>query len=728
MAKQYWVGEFLVDLSRNQISQQDRVQTLPPKALQVLTYLAQHSGRVVSHDELLDKVWANAVVTPNTLQRSIAQLRKAFGESSKASALIKTHAKQGYSLEGEVRWSEEISIAEENRDAVSPAPQLNDSAQQESVQTRDKREFAQPCNPSDIGISSPKLANSNMAYWLLAATAILVLAIGLIPFVSDSPELKLGDLRYLTATDDKEYGATYTPDGQYIIFHRYYEKVCSNNLWAKHAQTMQEIQLTAKEGTYAGHSLSADGKRLIFIEEQDCTAPLRQPTCYKLMSLDFQAALTEPQQPSELLNCQHSEIRDPLWMDAQHIVLLQRDDRLWRLVRYSLADHSSDILYEVKDGLILTFTWSAERQRLAVTLVKADGVQYIEMLHADGRVISSHPIQFPPDAPRHLKVAPEFIPGQAEMLLAYRGQLYMLSEQGQVTKLNLALEASVGSPAFHPDGQRLLLISGRYDSDVARLSVADNVNAQQQAIAPAVFERSINHEDNAKFQPGGEQIAFVSKRTGTEQVWLSGDEGSRLVSDFPKGTFISSLFWDNDGQGLLVLADMDIYKLSLNNQHSRQGFPYPIFDLFAWNSDSQQLLARILVNGMVQLVTIDLGSMDYQTVTNKKVIWAAKDPQEPLIYMDHLKQFWLQGGIEDKLIDSLLGQGSEKGFVLQDGQLYGINKANQLWRYHIQADTFSVVAPITPDIDYLTDIQGQELLATLLVAERKEVIELTFAN
>lgn len=82
LTKAYWVGKFLVDLSRNQISHNQDVQTLPPKALQVLTYLAQNSGRVVSHDELLNQVWANTVVTPNTLQRSIAQLRKAFGETS----------------------------------------------------------------------------------------------------------------------------------------------------------------------------------------------------------------------------------------------------------------------------------------------------------------------------------------------------------------------------------------------------------------------------------------------------------------------------------------------------------------------------------------------------------------------------------------------------------------------------------------------------------------------
>ena len=104
MAKQYWVGDYFIDISRNQVKYHDTTDTLPPKALRVLTYLAEHQGRVISYDELLDAVWQDAIVTPNTLQRSIAQLRKVL-EKNNGTAVIKTHTKQGYSLECEVNWS-----------------------------------------------------------------------------------------------------------------------------------------------------------------------------------------------------------------------------------------------------------------------------------------------------------------------------------------------------------------------------------------------------------------------------------------------------------------------------------------------------------------------------------------------------------------------------------------------------------------------------------------------
>ena len=104
MTEQYWIGGFFVDVSRNQIVHNKQAQTLPPKALAVLTYLASRQGDVISQDELLDNVWSGTIVSPNSLQRCIAQLRKAFGDDGKAQGFIKTHAKKGYSLECDIRW------------------------------------------------------------------------------------------------------------------------------------------------------------------------------------------------------------------------------------------------------------------------------------------------------------------------------------------------------------------------------------------------------------------------------------------------------------------------------------------------------------------------------------------------------------------------------------------------------------------------------------------------
>ena len=117
MAEQYWIGGFFIDLSRNQITQNMQSQVVAPKALAVLTYLAENQGKVVSHDALLEKVWQDTVVSTNTLQRSIAQLRKALGDDGKVQVYIKTHAKQGYSLECNVQWHDNANTT--NADSIS---------------------------------------------------------------------------------------------------------------------------------------------------------------------------------------------------------------------------------------------------------------------------------------------------------------------------------------------------------------------------------------------------------------------------------------------------------------------------------------------------------------------------------------------------------------------------------------------------------------------------------
>ena len=79
MAKQYWIDEIFIDISRNQIIHLGESHLLPPKSLQVLTCLAKHQGRVVGYEEIMEHVWKDTIISPNTLQSSIAQLRKVLG-------------------------------------------------------------------------------------------------------------------------------------------------------------------------------------------------------------------------------------------------------------------------------------------------------------------------------------------------------------------------------------------------------------------------------------------------------------------------------------------------------------------------------------------------------------------------------------------------------------------------------------------------------------------------
>jgi len=85
--------------------EQERV-TLQPKPFAVLAYLAENPGRLVTKEELLERVWADASVEEGTLTSHVSVLRKALGEGPESAQYIETIPKRGYRFVAPLRISE----------------------------------------------------------------------------------------------------------------------------------------------------------------------------------------------------------------------------------------------------------------------------------------------------------------------------------------------------------------------------------------------------------------------------------------------------------------------------------------------------------------------------------------------------------------------------------------------------------------------------------------------
>ena len=188
--------------------------------------------------------------------------------------------------------------------------------------------------------------------------------------------------------------------------------------------------------------------------------------------------------------------------------------------------------------------------------------------------------------------------------------------------------------------------------------------------------------------------------------------------------------WDYEGENLLVLANDELYGISAvpgelkSQQSTAMEFPYPINDLFHWDSDNNFVYANIVINGEAKFVTIDLASMDYQLINSKTVRWASKTREGDLYFMDRLERFWRTGSLENTLLEPLTGQlGFKRRFVLDDEFMYGVNKDFRLWSYDLTTSEFNYLADLDEDVDYLTDVKGNQLLLTLIIAAKKEVVE-----
>jgi len=101
-----WVGDWRVDVAAGTLSRAGEEARLEPKVMDVLVCLIEAEGAVVSKDDILDRVWPDAVVEEAALSRCVSELRRALGDDAKSPRYVETLPKRGYRLTAPVRSAE----------------------------------------------------------------------------------------------------------------------------------------------------------------------------------------------------------------------------------------------------------------------------------------------------------------------------------------------------------------------------------------------------------------------------------------------------------------------------------------------------------------------------------------------------------------------------------------------------------------------------------------------
>jgi DNA-binding winged helix-turn-helix (wHTH) protein/cytochrome c-type biogenesis protein CcmH/NrfG len=89
-------GEFTLDAGERRLLRGTEPVRLSPKAHDVLVALVRQSGRLVTKDELLARVWPEAFVEEGILTVHISALRKALGGDKQEKGYIETVSRLGY--------------------------------------------------------------------------------------------------------------------------------------------------------------------------------------------------------------------------------------------------------------------------------------------------------------------------------------------------------------------------------------------------------------------------------------------------------------------------------------------------------------------------------------------------------------------------------------------------------------------------------------------------------
>jgi TolB-like protein/DNA-binding winged helix-turn-helix (wHTH) protein/Flp pilus assembly protein TadD len=99
----YEFGPFRVDALRRILLREDNQVRLPAKAFEILLVLLEEKGRLVEKDELMRRVWPDAVVEENNLTVNISALRRSLAESPGEHRYVVTVPGRGYQFVADVR-------------------------------------------------------------------------------------------------------------------------------------------------------------------------------------------------------------------------------------------------------------------------------------------------------------------------------------------------------------------------------------------------------------------------------------------------------------------------------------------------------------------------------------------------------------------------------------------------------------------------------------------------
>ncbi|MBW2289732.1 MAG: AAA family ATPase [Deltaproteobacteria bacterium] len=89
-------GEFELDNSLYELRRDEQILEIGPRVFDVLAYLIDHSDRLVSKDELIQRVWGATAMSSSSVPTCIAAVRKVLGDDPADPQYIETLRGRGY--------------------------------------------------------------------------------------------------------------------------------------------------------------------------------------------------------------------------------------------------------------------------------------------------------------------------------------------------------------------------------------------------------------------------------------------------------------------------------------------------------------------------------------------------------------------------------------------------------------------------------------------------------
>jgi len=523
-------GAFELDMAARELRKGGMRVGLQQQPFQVLVFLVERSGEVVTRDELRKALWpADTFVDfDKSLNTAVKKVRTALNDPAASSRFVETLPKVGYRF-------------------VAPV---------QRIEAGGSGPFPGPANPEPRSPPpEPQLGEPWPIAWLgmglLATAAVLLLTVNVGIQRSSGTPTVLHPIP-LTSYPGVEIHPAFSPDSDRIAFAWSGEKNDNYDIYVKDINSRRLLRLTWDAAEDTGPAWSPDGRWIAFVRRAATGAEVHLVSAHggparKISELGLAGR--------RLLG-----VHDVLSADSGPYLCWSADGK-----SIIVPDREHD---SAARGLYVVSVGTGEKRRVTQSstvdsqpALSPDG-RTLAFVRARGLAISDIYIlpvsaqMEPRGQPRKLTFGDASIQGLAwsrdgsEVFFVSGGMM------GRRSLLRIALggssrpkpvpipSESISSPAVAPTSPLLAYSHESVDRNIWRLKLTGAGTAGR----PELLIASTYLEKQPHFSPDGKKIVFASSRSGTEEIWISDADGSnsRQITNF-KGMPVGSPRWSPDG-------------------------------------------------------------------------------------------------------------------------------------------------------------------------------------
>ena len=244
---------------------------LSARNFDLLLFMVENGGRILEHDELLDKVWAGTFVEQATLKKGISALRRILAEDPE-NEFIKTIPRRGYSFISTVHIVPEavetFYVRETEQEIIVEEYEETDEEEEEFHQSEKIIELPAVSVTALPPSTAEKINVSRLVMIGMAGLAAVVLVFfALKPYLSKTvePQFSVENVRVNRITNSgKTGGAIISPDGSYLLYPTMEKEGAS--LWLRQMTTNSVSRLTPPIGSgFWGLAFAPDNSYVYYI-------------------------------------------------------------------------------------------------------------------------------------------------------------------------------------------------------------------------------------------------------------------------------------------------------------------------------------------------------------------------------------------------------------------------------------------------------------------------------